>query len=252
MSFESGHYYTKDGKPAHFVEKKDGSGLRPTTIADCRKLNLLPSVTQILRVLSRPQLERWKMVQAATAVLTSPRIDGENLDSFMERVLFQDKEQDEQAIAAAGLGTAIHDALETELSGGVCNDEIRPWIKPCLIALMDRGKVLFTEKILVGEGYAGKTDLIQNDGQCTWLLDYKSTTKLPEKSSWPEHRLQLAAYAMAYNDTQDMVPIKTANVYISTKDCGKFVIHENPPRQADYECFSHLVKVWQHMNDYRC
>lgn len=255
MSFESGHYYTRDGEPMHFVQKKDGTGTRPTTIADCRKLGLLPSVTQILRVLEKPALTAWKIRQAVLSVLTAPRPSDEPLDTFVDRVLSQERQQDQEAKAAADRGTAIHDALETELSGGVCNDEIRPWIKPCLNEIMNRGKVLLTEKILVGDGYAGKTDLIQKNGEAIWLWDYKSTTKLPEKGSWPEHRLQLAAYAQAYLDGHKLIPphwkVSTGNAYISTRECGKFIIHENSPWQADYECFQHLVKVWQHLNSYR-
>lgn len=249
-SLDSHWYDPKTGEPKHTVPKKDGTGNRPTTIRDARQNSWVPSVTTILKVLDRPALNNWKIEMACLAVLTTPR-NGQELDAFVHRVLHMDKEQDQEAKAAADRGTAIHDALEQSLSTGQCSSQILPWIQPCRDAIASRGRIRHLEKVLVGEGYAGRTDLIQ-ENSCTWIVDYKSTTKLPEKSSYPEHCLQLSGYAKAYERVTALQPIKTANVYISTKDCGKFIIHENPPWQADYECFEHLVKVWQHLNDYRC
>ena len=51
-----GHWYTQDGKPMHWVDKADGKGTRNTTLRDARKLNLLPSVTNILKLLNNPEL----------------------------------------------------------------------------------------------------------------------------------------------------------------------------------------------------
>lgn len=257
-SLDSHWYDPKTGEPKHTVPKKDGTGNRPTTIRDARQNSWVPSVTTILKVLDRPALNNWKIEMACLAVLTTPR-NGQELDAFVHRVLHMDKEQDQEAKAAADRGTAIHDALEQSLSTGQCSSQILPWIQPCRDEIASRGKVLHLEKILVGDGYAGKTDLIQLVGDGVFLWDWKSTTKLPEKGSYPENRLQLSGYAEAYYDSQPdsrtALPrngIRTGNVFVSTKECGKFVIHENPPWQADYECFQHLVKVWQHLNSYCC
>jgi hypothetical protein len=196
--------------------------LRPTTVADARKLNLLPSVTNVLQILEKPALTEWKIKQAVMAVLTSPKLLGEPLDDFVERVMSQERQQDKEAEWARNLGTDIHLALEQILSGKQCGPEIHPWIKPCYDTIVQRGKILEIEKILVGEGYAGKTDLIQQNGDATiWIWDWKSASKLPEKCSWPENRLQLSAYANAYHNQNPGKEIKTGNIYISTKDCGR-------------------------------
>src|SRR6185503_9066761 len=71
QSAEAAHFYTKTGEPMHFIERSDGQGTRPTTLRDAKKLGLLPSPTSILKVLRAPQLEAWKMEQAALAVLTA-------------------------------------------------------------------------------------------------------------------------------------------------------------------------------------
>jgi len=236
----------------HFVEKKDGTGMRPTTVADARKLNLLPSVTNILKIIDKPALTEWKIKQAVMAVLTSPKMLGEQLDAFAERVLNQERQQDKEAEWARDLGTDIHLALEQTLDGKDCTPEILPWIKPCREAIMARGNVMELETILVGKGYAGKTDLIQDAGKDIWIWDWKTASKLPEKASWLEHRLQLAAYAQAYWLSKFTVrPIRTGNIYISNKDCGKFALFENPPWQFDFhDGFAPLVKHWQWRNNY--
>lgn len=251
MRFETGHFYRVDGTPCHFVERKRDGGMRPTTVADARKLNLLPSVTQILAVLEKPALTEWKIKQAVMAVLTSPKLLGEQLDAFADRVLSQERQQDKEAEWARKLGTDIHLALEQVLSGKQCGPEIHPWIQPCYEEIIQRGKILEIEKILVGDGYAGKTDLIQQTGDYIWIMDWKSASKLPEKESWPEHRLQLSAYANAYYQEHPGTMIRTANIYISTKDCGKFALFENPDWKNDYENgFKPLVKHWQWSKSY--
>lgn len=249
------HWYDpRTGEPKHFVEKKDGSGLRPTTLRDAKAHGWYPSVTTILKVLHKEALVHWLIRQAVLTVMTAPRLTEESVDAFVDRVLSKERQQDEEAKKARDRGTDIHEALERQLSGQECDAEIFPWIAPCLAEIQKRGTVLEIEKILVGNGYAGKTDLIQQGGECVWILDYKSTTKLPEKASWLEHRLQLAAYAHAYYTSQNNLSangIRTANVYISTVECGEFIIHENPVWLGDYmRGFLPLVKYWQWANNY--
>src|SRR5690349_2783167 len=76
------HWYLRDGRPFHEIAKKDGSGNRPVTLADARKVMALPSVTNVLGVLAKPGLEAWKIEQGIIAALTLPRLSGETLDGF--------------------------------------------------------------------------------------------------------------------------------------------------------------------------
>ena len=70
-----------DGVPLHTVLSAKGEP-RPTTLRDARKLGLLPSVTNILSILSKPELTSWLQEQAVMAALTLPRIAGETEDAF--------------------------------------------------------------------------------------------------------------------------------------------------------------------------
>jgi hypothetical protein len=254
----SDHYYDPTtGEPRHFVSKKDGSGNRPSTIRDAKANGWYPSVTTVLKVLCKPQLERWKMIQAATAVLTSPRLEGEEIDAFMERVLFQDKEQDEEAAVAADRGVAIHDAMERYFTGQDVPAEIAPWIMPAANAVQLYGELVATEKVLVGDGYAGKTDLILRHDNLDqyWVIDWKSSKKLPKSGAYFESRLQCAAYAKAFNRTLSQSgenrQVRTMNVYISTETAGQFVIFEHEQNwELLSEAFDCLVRFWQIANGY--
>src|SRR5436190_23373532 len=47
-----------------------------STLRDARKLGLLPSVTNILGVITKPELTAWLQEQAVLAALTLPRLEG--------------------------------------------------------------------------------------------------------------------------------------------------------------------------------
>jgi len=53
MSIESGHWYTVDGKAAHTqpTKTKGAKPIRSTTLADAKRLGLLPSVSAYTRML---------------------------------------------------------------------------------------------------------------------------------------------------------------------------------------------------------
>jgi len=83
---DNAHWYKRDGEPLHSVLSGRGEP-RPTTLRDARKLGLLPSVTNILGVINKPELVEWKMTQAVLAALTLPRLEGEGEDAFARRVV---------------------------------------------------------------------------------------------------------------------------------------------------------------------
>lgn len=250
QSAEGSHWYAVDGTPVYEVPYSDPrKGMRPTTLADARKMGLLPSVTTILRVLYRAGLEDWKDEQLVLAVLTTPRLVDEDLDGFIHRVLHVERIQDQEAGKAADTGTLYHGGLEAAFKDHGIAPELEPWIGPAYQELAKRGQVIATETIVVGDGYAGKVDLIQQNHE-VWIWDFKTTKRLPKGEAWPEHKLQLAAYAKAWAKGDQ--PIRTGNVYISTVEQGQFCICPHDDWEDTYENgFRPLVQVWQHMNGYK-
>lgn len=256
------HWYSTDGEPRYEMIGKTTGKPRAVTIRDAREGNLVPSVTTILKVLHKEGLVNWMIEQAVLACLTTPKKDGEALDAFIERVLHVERVQDQESTIAKDKGTEIHNAMEDYFTGAgdQIPEDLKPWIMPAIQKLEVYGSLVASEKILVGDGYAGKTDLILEAPDCFWLWDYKTSKNLPDPAkggAWMEHRLQLAGYAKAYEDLLDDLaptskPIRTANVYISTVETGKFVICEHQEWQAAYlEGFAPLVRHWQWANRYR-
>lgn len=251
LSSDAAHYYTLDGNPCYEVQAKNGN-MRATTLADARKLNLLPSVTTILKVLHKQGLVDWLIEQACLAVLTAPKLEGESLDAFVQRVLHTEKQQDQESQVARDKGTAIHAALEDMFQGDLVDPELEQWCKPAYLEIFKRGRTLGVETCVVGDGYAGKVDLVQENGD-VWIWDWKTTKKLP-KAAWNEHVLQGAGYAAAYarRGTTGEGRIHTGNVYISTINPGEFIVCEHEPWEQTYmQGFRPLVQFWQFLNDYR-
>ena len=87
MSKSSQHWYDKNGNSVFEVPKAKGGGMRPTTIADARKLNLYPSVTTVLSVLAKPSLDDWKLQQVAERAYSNPPQDGEEPSSYSRRII---------------------------------------------------------------------------------------------------------------------------------------------------------------------
>lgn len=256
------HWYYADGSPCYELPKKDGSGMKVPTLADAKKLGLVPSVTTILKTLHKPELQNWIIEQAVLAVLTSPRKDGEAEDAYVQRILHVEEVQNQERDVAADMGKRVHAAMEDAFAGRPVAPDLQPWTTPAVAKLLTYGPCVAFERTVGGDGYAGRIDLIQQSTpDLFWIWDYKVTGKLPEKGAWKEHVLQGAAYAGAWSrwlcgrqqffSVSSNTQIRTGNIYLSRTEPGTFVICEHDPWRTAAETFYHLVAVWQWMNNYR-
>lgn len=245
---EASHWYSPlDGKPCHWQEKKDGSGTTPTTLAHAKRLGLYPSVTTVLRALAKPALTEWLCRNAATAALTTPRIDGETLDAFLERILRKDATDESEK--AKDLGTRIHAVIEEWLNGfPVADFTLTPFVDAVMSVIKPLGRVVWTERILIGDGYAGKADALFESEEAITLVDFKTTKNVPKKQWW-EHQLQLALYALCLGNTGNK-RIRIANVYISTTTHGEVVLHSMSDWDSPAKAGKLIVQYWQIANDY--
>lgn len=245
----AGHWYDKDGKPCHFIECKTREGTRPTTLADAKKLGLFPSVTQVLKVLAKPGLQDWLIRQAVHAVCTAPDQPGEGLDDKITRILEREKQQDEEAKRARDLGTEIHAAIEERLAGRLIAPQFEPYVAKVESDLTELGRVLETEKVLVHpSGFAGKMDCL-TQGYALSVIDFKTAKTLPKKSPWPEHSLQVAAYAAALGNTGNQV-VQTGVLYISTVEPGGTALFLEPAWHDAWNVFQAVFTAWKFLNNY--
>lgn len=257
---QASHWYLPNGQPFYevpYADKKKAGAMRKATIADARKVGALPSVTTILRVLDKPGLNAWRVEQAVLAVLTSPQQPGESVDDFVKRILQTEEQQEQEGAKARDIGIEIHDAIEAILRDEPANPSVRDFVVPALALLNEKIPGMtnaMTETIIVGDGYAGRIDLLTDTLNEIWIVDFKTTKKLPPKEPWNEHKLQLSAYANAeagLKVTGDNRPIRVANLYIDTLNPGKLAWFEVQEWNGIYnKAFKPLLEVWRWMNNY--
>lgn len=241
---ESLHWYTRDGDPAYEVEAVKG-GMRPTTLRDARKLDLVPSVTTIIRCAAAPGLEIWKQRQVMLAALTLPRVDDEADDAYCQRVM---RDSQEQARKAAERGTAIHAAIQGHYQG----ERIEGYEAHV------RGAVAEVEKWLPGArwiaerpfahpmGFGGKCDLHFAGA----VLDFKSKEFGPDDKldTWDEQAMQVGAYREGlYYPTA-----RGAIVYVSATHPGLARLIEIPHDSLvkGWRCFYSLLQFWKAKSGY--
>lgn len=225
FSPDSAHWYHRDGVACHTVPASKDGLPRPTTLRDARKLGLVPSVTNILGVIAKPELTAWLQEQAVMAALTLPRHAGESEDDFARRVVADSQSTRDNA---ADFGTAFHHGAEriahtlevdrADLLSPWLN-RYRDWFQANVVTLG------WTEKVLVHQewGYAGTAVvLIQHAVHGLTLVDFKTTklkagVKFTPYKSWG---YQLAAYRRALGE-----PVKCLNLVINSVEPSAPIEH---------------------------
>jgi len=234
------HLYDRDGNPVYEVPNKSKGGMRPATLRDAKKLNLVPSVTEILKIMSAPGLEQWKQDQMIQAALTEPRIDGETDGEFIARIKQTGKEH---ARIAADRGTMIHSEIEnafllkqtTEIGESVRGYTLN-------ITSVDSWGVErpFSHQL----GFGGRVDF-WGDPPC--VVDFKTKEKLSKKNDWPEHIMQLAAYRFGLCLPEDA---RLINVYVSWD--GDIVHKEWTSEDGEHglDGFLRCLNLWKWAKNY--
>jgi hypothetical protein len=234
---ESGGWYKLSGEPCYNVIAKNGSP-RATTLADARKMNLVPSVTKIIKEAAAPGLESWKRKQLLLSALTLPRVEGESVDEFARRVEVDAQTQGKEARET---GTRIHGEIETAIGGG----EISDFALPVLRWLRDEfpdAKWQSERSFASGLGFGGKLDCYAPGV----IIDFKTSDFGPqdEKKGWDEQLLQLSAYAIGLNE--DLKKVSAVNLFISTREPGivKPVYWAEGDMQRGWRMFDCLMAYW--------
>jgi|TARA_R110000803_G_scaffold63842_3_gene124593 hypothetical protein len=247
---ESTHWYDRNGKPCYTVIGANGKE-RNTTLRDARKENFVPSVTTIIGMAAKPQLENWKIDQALLSALTLPRLTGEPEDEFMARAKMDAKEQ---TYAAADRGTQIHAVIESGFSGeNRAGFNYAPYlaVKKILDELFPNADPWIAEDSFAHiNGFGGKIDLYNNQGI---FVDFKTKDNLegkdPKKLVYDEHGMQLSAYA----EGMEFSNPKRVSIFIDRNDVGLALYHiwDEESHQRHLGMFSSLLAYWQLFKKYK-
>jgi hypothetical protein len=238
---ESGHWYLPDGSPAYTIIGKSTGRERPTTLADARKLGLLPSVTTIINTIQKAGLDTWKQQQVLLAALTLPRLPDEPESDWLARVM-----QDSKATGreAAERGTHIHGIIESFYEG-VYIPELPPYVRAVESVINEHfGQQLWvSEKSFAYGGYGGKCDLVAKSG---FVVDFKTTEKdLDKLDYYFDHQMQLAAYRQGF----EMPNAKCAIVYVNAlQNKAKLVEIPDADLRIGWDCFTHLLAFYRAKN----
>jgi hypothetical protein len=242
---ESGHWYTRSGEPCYEIKGANGN-MRPTTLRDARKLDLVPSVTTIIRQAAAPGLQMWKERQVLLAALTLPRIDGEPEDAYLDRII---RDSGEQARKAAEKGTAIHAAIQGHFEGQSVSAEMWPYVKGAKEALereFGSRKWICEKSFAHALAFGGKVDLHAEEEWLGLVGDIKTKefdSPDDKKLAWDDHAIQLAAYmhGLYFDNAQCF------NLFVSTTVPGLCHIHiwSEEEIQRGWKMFQSLLAFWK-------
>lgn len=248
MASDSGHYYRRDGSPLYEVPTKDGR-MRGINLAWDKALNPVPSVTTVLSVLPKPQLEIWKQNQMMMAALTTSRQDGETDEMFCNRIR---TEAFQQVTDAADIGTQVHDAIEKYYSGSPV---------PCEFARHVLAAVAEVERLFPGVddwvteayfahpmGFGGRVDL--HSPSTGAIVDFKGKDgdfADKKKLAYDQH-YQLAAYQTGLGLPRSAC----ANIFFSRTHPGAVsgVLWTTDQIAHGWELFTAAMNLWKLIKKY--
>ncbi len=242
------HAYTRQGRPHYYIVSKNGNE-RATTISDCRKLGLLPSVTEVLRVIDKPALTNWQIEQAVLASLTLPRVEGEPEDSLLRRIK---ADSESQAKAAAGEGSRIHDAIECHFKGVSYPTKYKPHVDAARRELwrLFPGVTDWVSEQSFGHplGFGGKVDL---HSPSTGIVadfkgkdgDFSNGKKLAYDQHW-----QLGAYQVGLQLPRQ----QCANIFVSRTHPGAVASHVWTEEDINkgWRVFHCALELWKQLKGY--
>jgi hypothetical protein len=229
------HWYkATDGSPCYEIPYADGRPGKTPTLADARKLGLVPSVTSIIGILDKPGLTNWRIEQAILAALTNPVIHDQMPHQEMLSIVRKDAEaQSQQAMQR---GTDIHDAIEKRLGLQPVPEQYKPHTEAVVetLAALAPEQWRIEAHLPGGLAYGGRADLVSDE----FLIDFKTKEFGPEDKiqGWPEQEVQLVAYDLGFGGPQR----RLVNVFVSSSTPGLVRWIEWPAKS--YEA---AVRKWQ-------
>ena len=244
----AGHWYSKEGKPVHTQTKKDG-GERNTTLADAKKLGLYPSVTTVMKIIAKPELENWKQEQAILSALTLPRMEGESEADFAKRVV---QDSGETAKKAADFGTTIHNIIDNYYSGSAINEHYKVMLDEIDKIFHTHGLTPYRmEEVIVGDGFAGKFDMMakDKDGKI-WVIDFKTQDFKIKPNVYDEWLWQLGAYSLDKSVKDNIAG--GLNIVIKKSDTNivSSVVYDFVQIRFGRMMFEDIFRIWKNIKGY--
>jgi hypothetical protein len=235
-----------------------GNIVADATLRDARKMNLVPSVTDILKVKSNPGLEIWKRNQTIMAAMTLPVSDGESSDDRMKRII---ADGDEHAAQAADFGRTVHALIERRIKSEAITlseypaDIVRAFNAAWVIIndTFDGNEIggMRPHVTLISRafGYAGELDIVGKD----FIIDLKTQgSKGGRFTFYDEWIMQLAGYGIMFMENiKPYMPRLFSLVVSSSEDVpGKIREWDEDDIERGKRMFLACLQLWKDSNKY--
>lgn len=221
---ESARWYTKEGVDVYTVVGKNGKE-RPVNVSDARHMDLVPSITSVLRLIRNEGIDRYRMMQYIQAARTAPTIEGESERDMVERII---RDADEHSKKARDFGTDIHRIIEGLIKGENVSN-VSDFTENQQLIIFDLSRYIEqngfkgkTEVVLVNDEFGGRLDFIGETKGCPYFIcDWKTQATADKFNYYPEWLYQLGAqWMLAYSnwakDVHAEMPTRVATLAIST------------------------------------
>ena len=241
---ESGHWYTQEGEPMYTIVGSNGKE-RNTTLADARRLNLVPSVTGIINVASKPALETWKIKQAIESAIVLKMDESETIEDFVSRCKEHSKLIGK---LSAERGSAIHHEIELGFAEGKETDSYVA-IREYLDEHYPNEVWIAEDSFCAEQGYGGKIDLYSENGI---FIDFKTKDGLqgkdPKRLVFDEHGMQLSAYAQGCGFNNP----KRISIFVDRIETGLIACHQwdEASHSKHIDMFNALLTYWKLTKNY--
>lgn len=221
------HWYWQNGQPAYLLPNKgDPSKVHKATLRDAKEFKLYPSVTSIMQMVYKRQLEAWKASQYILSAITLPKRQEEAADQFAMRVISDARLESQRA---ADFGSDVHSMVEQYLNG-----ELPEVLGPGQRGYID-GFMRWAEKNPVEPlememafanhtwRYGGRLDFWGYVNGIECIVDWKTQKTKPGKAIvfYPEWAAQLKAYKVGIDNTSAFL----CSVAISSTEPGRVESH---------------------------
>jgi hypothetical protein len=249
---ESAHWYREDGTSAHEVPDAKGKKMIKTTIVQAKKLNLFPSVTSIMNIISKPFVDNWRIDMYMKEIYLHPEMITMDYENWREKIMeFVEPKLNEGARRGSEIHSAICDYFGDkpfDVKFNKLMDNFRE--KTEAIGLV-KGIVVSEKGYCHKElGYAGCVDVTCG----SVLADMKTTSDKHfanlQKYPYREWKIQLSAYNRML--LANGIATDTFHSIIINRDTDEVAVvtYDKYDLDKSWEMFNALLNYWKIANEY--
>lgn len=232
-----GHFYTQQGTlvtediNARQTELQGRTVYKDINATGGEKQDLGPSVTEIIKGLSKPGLDYWKGEQMYEATLQVANEDMDEGERKRKAFEISDEIREKAAFFGREMHLCLHDMMQGRSIRHPEYSQIIEDVKEHVYALEPDHDAWESEGMFCSEyGFGGTIDLSSNktleDMIKRNISDLKGRAKLDKLQVYPEERIQLAGYGLAKFGGVEGVTF--SNIYVG-RETGEIITKVHTP-----------------------